>query len=150
MAEPRGPVLSAGFWLHHAALAWRRQLDADLAPLGLTHTQFDLLASTNWLARDSSLPTQQQVADLAGTDRMMASKVLGVLEQRGLIIRHNHPGDSRAKLLTTTPSGHELVLRAVRIVAHIDETMFGEHQGDRDRLRERLCVIATSASTSPQ
>ncbi len=147
MAEPHGPLQSAGFWLHHAALAWRRQLDIELDPLSLTHTQFDLLASTNWLARNGALPTQQQVADLAGADRMMASKVLTGLEQRGLVTRHDHPGDSRAKLLRTTPLGHDLVMRAVRIVAGIDETMFGDHN-KRYRLREQLRTIAQTPAGS--
>lgn len=147
MAEPRGPLNSPGFWLHHAALAWRRTVDTELAHLQLTHTQFDLLASTNWLARSGSLPTQQQVADLAGADRMMASKVLGGLEQRGLITRQNHPADSRSKLLATTPAGNQLVLHAVRIIADIDQAMFGSPADGADRLRNQLRGIAQTPPT---
>ena len=40
MAEPRGPLMSPGFWLHHAALAWRQAMEHRLRPLGLTPTQF--------------------------------------------------------------------------------------------------------------
>jgi DNA-binding MarR family transcriptional regulator len=142
VAEPRGPLQSSGFWLHHAALAWRRQLDARLADLPLTHTQFNLLASTSWLGRDNTGPTQQQAATLAGADRMMASKVLASLEQRGLLVRRTHPSDTRAKRLEVTPEGRELVHRAVRIVAEIDEAIFGPAGPERDQLREQLRHIA--------
>jgi hypothetical protein len=39
-------LLSAGFWLHHAALTWRAELVTRLQPLGLTPTQFLVLAAT--------------------------------------------------------------------------------------------------------
>jgi len=150
VAEPRGPLHSSGFWLHHAALAWRRQLDARLADLPLTHTQFNLLASTSWLGRENSTgPTQQQAADLAGADRMMASKVLASLEQRGLLVRNTHPSDARARRLEVTPEGRALVYRAVRIVAEIDEAIFGHAGPEREHLREQLQHLAqTDASTA--
>jgi len=88
-----------------------------LAPTGLTHTQFNLLASVNWLSRGGEPPTQQQVADMARADRMMASKVLTALEQRGLLTRRHHPGDTRAKRVEATAEGSALVSRAVRLGA---------------------------------
>jgi len=146
VAESKGPLLSPGFWLHHAALTWRRQLDTRLATLGLTHTQFNLLASTSWLGRDvTSQPTQQQVADMAGADRMMASKVLGGLEARGLVVRDAHPSDTRAKRLAVTPTGRALVSKAVKIVAEIDESVFGVAGPEREQLRAQLEQFACTA-----
>lgn len=49
MSADEGPLRSPGFWLHHAALTWRAELDARLRPLGLTPTQFMLLGSAGWL-----------------------------------------------------------------------------------------------------
>lgn len=34
--QESGPMLSPGFWLHHAALTWRAEMDTRLRPLGLT------------------------------------------------------------------------------------------------------------------
>ncbi len=110
-------------------------------------TQFNLLASTNWLSRGDAKPTQQQVADMAGADRMMTSKVLAALEQRGLLTRHLHPNDTRAKLLVIAPEGRDLVRRAVRIVAEIDETIFGPDL-EREQLRLRLEQLAKAAGRS--
>ncbi|MET3808008.1 DNA-binding MarR family transcriptional regulator [Nakamurella sp. UYEF19] len=77
-------------WLRLAALAWRREMDTRLRPLGPTHTQFDVLASTSWLGRTDGAPTQQEVADFAVVDRMMTSKIVRTLLARGLIARTPH------------------------------------------------------------
>jgi DNA-binding MarR family transcriptional regulator len=139
MAEPRGPLLSPGFWLHHAALEWRARLERNLSPLGLTVTQFNLLASTGWLARAGTPATQQQVADMAGADRMMASKVIRGLADRGLLVREPDPDDARALRLRVTPAGRELASRAVRIAVDTDEQIFG---AAGERLRADLRPIA--------
>src|SRR5437764_13215231 len=94
--EESGPMLSPGFWLHHAALAWRAELDARLRPLGLTPTQFMVLATAGWLEHLDGPPTQQQVADGAGTDRQMTSRVVRALQDHGLITRHAHESNARS------------------------------------------------------
>ncbi|WP_458688301.1 MarR family winged helix-turn-helix transcriptional regulator [Nocardia tengchongensis] len=139
MAEPRGPLMSPGFWLHHAALEWRATLERNLRALGLTPTQFNLLASAGWLSRAGELPTQQQVADMSGADRMMASKVIRGLEERGLLARRADPGDARVLRIELTAEGRELASRGVRIAVDTDEQLFG---ADGDLLREHLKPIA--------
>lgn len=131
--------MSPGFWLHHAALEWRATLERNLRPLGLTVTQFNLLASTGWLSRQGTAPTQQQVAEMSGSDRMMASKVVRVLADRGLLERTPDPSDARALRLGLTSQGRDLVTRAVRIAVDTDEQIFGD---SGDRLREHLRPIA--------
>ena len=49
-------MLSAGFWLHHAALTWRAELDGRLRPLGLSPTQFIVLAAAGWLEHVAGPP----------------------------------------------------------------------------------------------
>ena len=140
MAEPRGPLMSPGFWLHHAALEWRQRVDRALRPLGLTPTQFNLLASIGWLDRTQPAPpTQQQVADHAGADRMMASKVLQALQQRGLITREPDPRDARLLRLRLTEDGRLTARRAIRLAVAVDEELFGE---SGDALREKLQAVA--------
>ncbi|MGV9714284.1 MarR family winged helix-turn-helix transcriptional regulator [Gordonia sp. NPDC003424] len=133
--EPRGPHASTGFWLHHAALAWRSRVDDALRDTDLTVTQFTLLASANFLSRDDMLPSQQEVAEFAGADRMMASKVVSALEKRGLVRRRSTDTDARAKLIEVTADGAQAVQRAVRAVARVDAEFFGDK---REELRETL------------
>ncbi|WP_157437131.1 MarR family winged helix-turn-helix transcriptional regulator [Actinoplanes subtropicus] len=140
MAEPRGPLMSPGFWLHHAALEWRQRLDRALRPLGLTPTQFNLLASIGWLDRTRpSAPTQQQVADHAGADRMMASKVLRTLQERGLVTRESDSGDARSLRLRLTGEGRSITSQAVRIAVAVDDELFADRG---DQLREELRRVA--------
>ncbi|WP_188316405.1 MarR family winged helix-turn-helix transcriptional regulator [Solihabitans fulvus] len=134
-----GPLLSPGFWLHQAALAWRAELDARLRPLGLTPTQFLLLASTGWLEHVDGPPTQQEAAEQAGADRMMASKVLRGLEERGLLVREAHETDARALRLTLTEDGRALARRATQVARDVDAMFFGAESAD---LRGTLRRIA--------
>ena len=132
--------MSPGFWLHHAALEWRQRLDRTLRPLGLTPTQFNLLGSVGWLDRTRSAPpTQQQVADHAGADRMMASKVLRTLEERGLVTREPDPGDARSLRLRLTADGSRVTSQAVRLALAVDQELFGD---GGEQLREQLQAVA--------
>jgi DNA-binding MarR family transcriptional regulator len=136
-------MLSPGFWLHHAALAWRAELDARLRPLDLTPTQFMLLASVGWLTHVSGPPTQQQVADQAGADRMMTSRVVRTLADRGLLVRQPDESDAHVLRLSLTPAGRRVVAAATRAARDIDDQFFG---ADHARLRARLRRIAEHRS----
>jgi DNA-binding MarR family transcriptional regulator len=98
---------------------------AALAPLGLTHVQFVLLACTWWLGRQGHQPNQLAIAAQAATDVKMTSEVLRRLESKGLIGRTTDPGDSRAKVVAVTERGAELVGRAIVAVEEADAAFFG-------------------------
>lgn len=136
--------MSPGFWLHHAALAWKQLFDRRLRPLELTPTQFMLLASAGWLTTTTGQPpTQQQAADHAGADRMMTSKVAQTLAERGLVTREPDADDARAKRLRLTEQGQALVRAGIRIAVDLDEEVFGS---SGDELRDELQRIARAAT----
>ena len=139
--------MATGYWLHHAALRWRREMDDRLRPLGLTHTQFDVLASTSWLGITGGAPTQQEVADFAGVDRMMTSKVVRTLVGRGLIQREPDPGDARAFRLRVTPDGRTVVSDSTAIARAIDADMFAEVR-DGAALRDALAHVVRQPGLS--
>src|SRR3954453_17457428 len=119
------PERSPGFLLWHVTLRWQRAMVAALAPPGLTHVQFVLLASTWWLnEHGGGEPNQLTVARHAGTDVKMTSQVLGKLEAKGLIRREVDPADTRAKRLRVTPAGAKLARQAVEIVERADSEFF--------------------------
>jgi DNA-binding MarR family transcriptional regulator len=123
---PLEPDDSPGFLLWHVTLRWQRDMSAALTPLGLTHVQFVLLATTWWLNANVGFPNQLAVARQAGTDVKMTSQVLGTLEAKELIIRETDPADTRAKLLRVTEAGVELTLRAISAVEAADAAFFAE------------------------
>ncbi|MEU3860698.1 MarR family transcriptional regulator [Streptomyces sp. NPDC028722] len=118
------PGSSPGFLLWHATLRWQRDIAAALAPLGLTHVQFVLLACTWWLNTHGEHPNQQALARQAGTDVKMTSQVLRALEAKGLIEREIDPADTRAKRLRVTGDGAELAPRAIAAVEDVDARFF--------------------------
>ncbi|MDT3440947.1 MULTISPECIES: MarR family winged helix-turn-helix transcriptional regulator [unclassified Pseudofrankia] len=124
------PSESPGFLLWHATLRWQRAVAAALAPLGLTHVQFVLLASVWWLNAQGERPNQLAVAAYAGTDVKMTSQVLRALERNGLVERETDPDDTRAKLLRITERGGELAPRAVAAVEQVDAAFFRPVRGD--------------------
>ncbi|WP_194906608.1 MarR family winged helix-turn-helix transcriptional regulator [Catenulispora rubra] len=138
-AADSGPLASPGFWLHHAALTWRARMETALGPFDLTHTQFMLLATTGWLEGTAGPPTQAQVAEHAGCDRQMTSRVVRTLQGRGLIARDNDRSDARALRLTLTSEGRVLARQAIQAVRDLDTRMFG---ADPARMRDALRAIA--------
>jgi len=124
---------SPGYQLWLATNAFQRIVRRTLEPLHLTHVQLVLISAIDMLHRESELcgeecyrhikapdsdlcVTQSVVARFAGTDENMTSQVIRSLEQRGLIERREHPTDARARCLSLTPSGGELLARAKALV----------------------------------
>lgn len=121
----RGPEDSPGFLLWQVTLAWQRAMRATLAPYELTHVQFVLLTTTWWLGQDGTPPTQQRLAEQAGTDAMMTSQVVRKLADRDLLLREADLADARARRLRVTESGVALVSKALTDVERADAEFFG-------------------------
>ncbi len=121
---PLDPEDSPGFLLWHVTLRWQREIAAALAPLGLTHVQFVLLAATWWLNSRGEEPNQLSVARQAGTDVKMTSEVLRRLEAKGLIVRSVDAADTRARRIQVTERGGDLAQQAVAAVEGVDAAFF--------------------------
>ncbi len=139
---PVGPIASTGFWLKITAQAWQRELDRALRDLDLTTAQFSVLAAAGWLARKGQPPTQQQVSDFSGTDRMLTSKLLAGLEARGLLERTPDADDARARRVQVTPAGGTLVKDSTARARRVDSNLFGQDTSIRETLRARFGHLA--------
>lgn len=118
-----GPGESPGFLLWKVSNAWQRRQRAALQPLGLTHSQFVLLATTTWFGSTETL-TQARLAELTGVDVMTTSQVLRTLEGAKLVERDTHPDDPRAKTIAVTARGRELAREAIVVVEATDDAFF--------------------------
>jgi DNA-binding MarR family transcriptional regulator len=125
---PLHPAESAGFLLWHATLRWQREIALALAPLGLTHVQFVLLACTWWLNQQDQHPSQVALSEFACTDVKMTSQVVRSLERKGLLEREVDASDTRARRLRPTRRGARLAPRAIAIVREVDAAFFGDIQ----------------------
>jgi len=117
------PGESPGFLLWHVTLRWQREVTNALNPLGLTHVQFVLLASTWWLNTHDEQPSQAALSSFASVDVKMASQVIRTLEAKGLITREMDATDSRARRLVVTDAGAALAPSAIEAVEAVDAAL---------------------------
>lgn len=136
------PENSPGFLLWQVTNRWQRYLRQALDPLGLTHVQFVLLAGLGFLSAKEGTVTQSRLAAFCRTDPMMTSQVVRTLENAGFLTRQTHPKDSRAKALTLTAEGVELLNKAMPTVQSADHAFFDSlgagHTGFVHQLRALL------------
>ncbi|MGI8498865.1 MAG: MarR family winged helix-turn-helix transcriptional regulator [Gemmatimonadaceae bacterium] len=137
---------SSGFLIWQVTMIWQRRIAAVLRPFELTQVQFTLLASLLWLSRRERPITQAMLARHAKLDMMMTSQVLRALERHGLLERHPHPTDTRARALTLTRRGRALTRRAVPEVESADRSFFSALGRGLERFNDALiALIDTSA-----
>jgi len=117
------PKKSPGFLLWHISTSWRSSIEAVLKPLGLTHPQFVVLATSGWLTRNGDLVTQVEIGKMAGLDPNTNSQILKGLEQKGFIER-SKSSDGRAKNVSLTPAGSKLLKEALPAVEKADALFF--------------------------
>ena len=136
---PLHPAESPGFLLWHATLRWQRNIAQALAPLGLTHVQFVLLACTWWLNQQGQRPSQVALAQFAGTDVKMTSQVVRSLERKGLVERAVDASDTRTRRLRVIARGARLAPRAIAAVEQVDADFFDSvRPGDALHLLRKL------------
>lgn len=134
---------SPGFLLWRATLSWQRRIRAALAPHGLTHVQFALLASLWWIQEHGTVqPSQADLAAHTGTDPMMTSQVIRKLAVRGLVARQSDPADNRAMQLTVTEAGRTLLAGALADVEAADEAYFAVLGSQRDAFASALAMLS--------
>lgn len=112
-----------GFLVWRLSMKWRVAVDRAVAPLGLTHAQYALVASLHGMRRDGLRPSQRQLADHTGLEALYVSKLARALETAGLVERARDPRDPRAVQLTLTEQGSEVTRRAIEIVQGLMEQL---------------------------
>ena len=118
------PHDSPGYLLGQVTMLWQRKQKKVLDPLDLTQTQFVLLAALGWLAKTNKEVTQVDIANQSNADRMMVSKVLRTLQDKGFITRQEHQTDTRAKTIQLTTKGAAVLQKALIAIENADIDFF--------------------------
>jgi DNA-binding MarR family transcriptional regulator len=105
-----------GFLVWRLSMKWRVAVDRAVAPLGLTHAQYSLVASLYGMDRAGRRPSQRELADHTGLEPLYVSKLARALEAAGVIDRTRDPADPRAIRLSLTQDGREVAHRAIRVI----------------------------------
>lgn len=117
------PKQSPGFLLWHISTSWRSSIESVLKSLGLTHPQFVVLATLGWLTKNGDLVTQVAIGKMAGLDPNTNSQIIKGLEQKELIQRVQS-SDGRAKNVSLTPAGSNILNQALPAVEKADSHFF--------------------------
>jgi DNA-binding MarR family transcriptional regulator len=127
-------------------LAVRSQLDEVLRPVSITPLQYTALTV---LERRSDLSTAELARNAFVTDQSAADMV-GVLENRGLILRHPDPADRRRRVLRLTAAGRELLDQVRPDVDAVEERMLSPlATREAEDLRRYVAVCRSALSSSP-
>ncbi|GAA4491128.1 hypothetical protein GCM10023191_024440 [Actinoallomurus oryzae] len=127
-------------------LAVRSRLDEVLRPVSITPLQYTALTV---LERRSDLSTAELARNAFVTDQSAADMV-GVLESRGLVLRHPDPGDRRRRVLRLTAEGQELLDHVRADVDAVEARMLSPLAADEvDDLRRYVAACRSALSSSP-
>jgi DNA-binding MarR family transcriptional regulator len=138
-ATPKGAT--PGFLVWRLSTKWRVAVDRAVAPLGLTHAQYALVATLFGMHRAGRRPSQRQLADHTGLEALYVSKLARTLEAAGLVDRIRDPADPRAVQLSLTAQGRDVARQAIQVVQRLHE-QFLQPLGGRDSARTEDFVQA--------
>lgn len=153
-ADAAGCLLQADLsWLlKQAYYSLASEIHAAFGPLGVSPRGYHVLEAA--LTGDH---TQSEIADIAALDKTTMVVTMDELEASGLAERLPSAHDRRVRVITVTPAGQALVLRAREAAAVIQDDVLaslpGEHgtrvlEGLRELVGARLAEPA--ACTPPQ
>jgi DNA-binding MarR family transcriptional regulator len=123
-------------------MRWRAAVDRAVAPFGLSHGQYVLLASLYSLSLHGERPSQRALADYTELEPVFVSRLARALESAGLVRRDQAAADPRAVELSLTDTGRGVVIQAIAAVRTLQDDLLaaiGGPDGERNR-RFRLTL----------
>ncbi|MEQ9437827.1 MAG: MarR family transcriptional regulator [Cyclobacteriaceae bacterium] len=135
------PEDDTGFLLWQVTMRWQRRMKQGLDSIGLTHTQFVLMAATQWLLNIQEDVNQIEVAHRAQVDKMMTSKVFKTLVGKQLVRMRASTEDKRAKLVMLTPQGRKVLQSALSIAESIDAEFFSLLKGQEAEFQRMMQLL---------
>jgi MarR family transcriptional regulator for hemolysin len=142
MADPFEDIRSAfPAAVSQLARLWRRAIDVELQPLGLTEATWRALLH---IARSKEPPRQKDLAFSLGLDSSSVVRLLDLLE-RGSYIERNEALDRRAKTIALTSRGRSVVTQVERVAREARRRLL-KGIPDAD-LRTTFTVIAKVSGT---
>ncbi len=127
------PEDSPGFLLWQVTMVWQRKIKRALEEHDVAHAQFVIMATLLWFEAHHYDTTQILIVNWSKLDKMTVSKSLKKLASLGFVNRIEHETDTRAKSVSLTSKGRELVYKLVPIIEKIDNEFFGKVSGSEQQ-----------------
>ena len=100
-------ILRLGYLIHDVSRLRRMMFDRALAPLGITRSQWWVLA---FVSRKNGLP-QTQLANELDVGKVALGAIIDRLEAAGFVFRKNDPVDRRVKRVYLTSESQDFLKR---------------------------------------
>jgi MarR family transcriptional regulator for hemolysin len=145
--EPPGGrrVIDLSYLLTHTSHVLATRMTAAFAELGITPREYCVLAH----AKDGQY-TQIELAKLADLDKTTMLNTMDYLEGAGYAERMPSPADRRARVITVTAAGAELVAAGHEIADQVHREVLEALPGNqRDALTGALAGLATGLLAEP-
>lgn len=136
---------SPGFLLWRVSTLWRRAIEAVLKPLGLTHPQFVVLATTAWLTKTGEKVNQVEIGKQAALDPNTTSQILRGLQAKGFIER-SRTINERGKHPILTLVGAEILAKAMPAVESADAAFFESVDVKESKILRTLQILSRSCT----
>jgi DNA-binding MarR family transcriptional regulator len=130
MSEVKGGA-TPGHLVWRLSMRWRVAVDRALAPVGLTHAQYVMLASLYGMERAGQVPSQRELADYTGLEALYVSKLARSLDADGLIERTRDAADTRTMRLELTDKGRDTIQPAIAEVGALLDRLLAPLGGRR-------------------
>lgn len=141
------PEDSPGFLLWQTTMIWQRQIKKALELYDISHPQFVIMATLMWFEAHHCDTTQILIVNWSKLDKMTVSKSLKKLVALGHVNRSAHEIDTRAKSVSLTEKGKEMVRTLIPIVEGIDSIFFGKASyNDQKTLIQILAKLISDTS----
>ncbi|WP_433946745.1 MarR family winged helix-turn-helix transcriptional regulator [Paenibacillus sp. SN-8-1] len=117
---------------------WHGRIKSALSNLGITHPQFVVLSTLNYLSQFEKHITQAKISSVSEIDVMTVSQILRTLERNEFVSRKQSPIDSRANSIEIGQKGLEIISKAIPIVESIDSEFFGTLGSELAQFKDSL------------
>ncbi len=135
--------VSFGFLLHDIARLMRKRFDQRARSLGLTRSQWQLLAH---LARHEGI-NQAGLAEILEIEPITVGRLIDRMEEAGWVERRPHPTDRRARLLYMTAKAWPVFDRMRALGEGVrEDALSGLSEAKREQLTDTLIAIRSNLS----
>ncbi|MDP1723621.1 MAG: MarR family winged helix-turn-helix transcriptional regulator [Alphaproteobacteria bacterium] len=141
------PETSPGYLLWRTSTTWRKLIELALKPTKLTHPQFVVLASIDWLSKGDQKASQADVGRHAGLDPNTISQILGGLQTKKLVERISS-NNERSKFHRLTQEGKERLSQAIPLIEKTDQDFFAILAQDEEIFLKLLGKLTYNSDNS--
>ncbi len=141
---PNDSEKSLGFLFIRAYNAWHGKIKKELATVGITHPQFVVLTSCNYLLYQKKNVTQTLLSQITEIDKVTLSQIITLLEKKEFLKREKSEGDQRANSIILTKQGEEMVRQALPKVEKVDEEFFEILGKDKEHFRNSIRTLLST------